>query len=70
MQQLKINIRNLLAILTTLCAFGLMFVLTRFEIPKENKSIFDVLFGVLLSQAVVPIYRHFYPSKKDETKTP
>lgn len=63
----KQDIRNVLAVIATVFAFGYLVALTFLEIPERNKDVVNTLSGVLIGGTVVTVYNYFFGNSKKQT---
>lgn len=63
----KTDIRNVLAILSTLGCFTLLGLMQVRRIPIENKEILNIGMGFVFGSTLTNVYNYYFGSSKDQT---
>ena len=58
------EIRNVLAIVTTLGCFTLLYLMTIKEIPVANKDVLNVAVGFVFGSALTGVYGYYFGASK------
>ena len=67
LQNIKINIRSILAVLSTIGIFGLLFMFCYKEIPQANKEIVQRAVDQILIVGIALVFAFYFGSSKNET---
>lgn len=65
----RLHTKNIIALITVAGIIYFMNLLLTRGFPPKNESAIMLVLGYLLRSAVDPVYRFFFPSKKDSEPT-
>lgn len=60
------TVRDLIALVTVVCSFALLFVLMWVEIPDQNKDMYNFVSGTVLGATLVTVFRSYFPTKNED----
>lgn len=64
----KANMRNILAIIYSVCGFAYLFYVTIFPIPHDNIRIVDTVLGFLLGTLIASVSTYYFGSSQSSAE--
>lgn len=67
----KVSIQVIIAVITVIGSFGLLYLLTFKEVPNNNRDLFNVLVGAVIGASLSAVIGWLYTtnkSQRNETK--
>lgn len=65
----KVSIQVIIAVLTTVGSYGLLYLLAFKEIPQGNRDLFNVLVGAVIGATLSAVIGWLYTSSKHNNRT-
>lgn len=66
----KVSIQVIIAVLTTIGSYGLLYLLAFKEIPNGNRDLFNVLVGAVIGATLSAVIGWLYTTNKHNSKPP
>jgi len=66
----EMTVRDLLALITVVGSFGMLYVLMFVHIPETNKDMFNFVSGTVLGATLVTVFRSYFPTKGEDKLPP
>lgn len=66
----KISIQIIIAVMTTIGSYGLLYLLAFKEIPQGNRDLFNVLVGAVIGATLSAVIGWLYTTSKHSSQPP